>query len=209
MCHIITCPISRMGKRWIPERYKVDRTVGISNKMNLKFVVTGGPGGGKTTLLDSLADRGYRVISESARCIIKERLAAGLSPRPDPVSFAQEILELDIEKYRTLAAGEHPALFDRGVLDALYMLDAERALPQGEIASYVERFPYHPVVLLVPPWEEIYATDSERDQTFEESVEVFEGMKRWYLQWGYETLEVPRDTIDERVKSVLQLIKSL
>ena len=155
MCHIITCPIFRMGKRWIPGRYKVDRTVGISNKMNLKFVVTGGPGGGKTTLLDSLADRGYRVISESARCIIKERLAAGLSPRPDPVSFAQEILELDIEKYRTLATCEHPALFDRGVLDALYMLDAERALPRGDIASYVERFPYHPVVFLLPPWEEI------------------------------------------------------
>lgn len=39
---------------------------------------------------------------------------------------------------------------------------------------------------------------------FEESVVVFEGMKSWYSQWGYEPLEVPRNTIDERVSFILQ-----
>ena len=60
--------------------------------MNNRFVVTGGPGGGKTTILTALAERGYNFAPESARRIIKERLAAGLSPRPDPVPFAHEIL---------------------------------------------------------------------------------------------------------------------
>lgn len=31
--------------------------------MNHLFVLTGGPGGGKTALLDALAERGYRVLS--------------------------------------------------------------------------------------------------------------------------------------------------
>ncbi|MBT13409.1 MAG: hypothetical protein CMI02_15405 [Oceanospirillaceae bacterium] len=45
--------------------------------MNWRFVVTGGPGGGKSTLLDALAERGYRIAPEAARRLIKERLAAG------------------------------------------------------------------------------------------------------------------------------------
>ncbi|WP_188697277.1 AAA family ATPase [Bowmanella pacifica] len=38
--------------------------------MNHKFIFTGGPGGGKNTILNALAERGYRVVQESARRII-------------------------------------------------------------------------------------------------------------------------------------------
>lgn len=175
-------------------------------KMNHRFIVTGGPGGGKTTILNALSERGYSFVPESARKIIKERLAAGLSPRPDPVSFAQKILSSDIEKYQDVTSYDYTMFFDRGVLDALYMLDAEKVLTRDEIAKYVQKFPYNNVVFLLPPWKEIYDTDSERDQTFEDSVEVFEGMKRWYSQWGYETLEVPRVNIDDRVTFILQRV---
>lgn len=174
--------------------------------MSNRFVITGGPGGGKTTILTALAERGYHIVPESARRIIQERLAVGLSPRPAPISFAQEILRLDIEKYQKAAAFTHAIFFDRGLLDALYMLDMEDAIPKNEIAYYVQNFPYNGVVFILPPWKEIYSKDSERDQNFEESIEVFEGMKNWYSQWGYETLEVPRSGISERVKFILQNI---
>lgn len=175
--------------------------------MNHRIVVTGGPGGGKTTLLSALAKRGYDVVPESARSIIKERLAAGLSPRPAPTCFGLEILRSDIQKYRAAIAFDHSVFFDRGVLDALYMLDAERALTVSEIAQYVHQFPYNKVVFLLPPWEQIYGTDSERDQSFEESIAVFEGMKKWYSQWNYEILEVPRTNINERVSFILQSLE--
>ncbi|MBS3666620.1 AAA family ATPase [Vreelandella boliviensis] len=174
--------------------------------MNHRLVVTGGPGGGKTTLLSALEGRGYRVVPEAARRIIKERLTAGLSPRPDPVSFGQAILSSDIEKYRSAASCDHAVFFDRGVLDALYMLNAVGALKREKIEQYVQQFPYNGVVFLLPPWEEIYVTDSERDQSFEESIEVFEGLKKWYSQWGYEIVEVPRDNVNERVSCILQCI---
>jgi len=175
--------------------------------MNQKLILTGGPGGGKTTLLDALAKRGYPAVPESARQIIKARLAAGLPPRPSPAAFAREILHSDMGNYRSVATCKYSTFFDRGVLDALFMLDAQDALSRAKVASYVQAFPYNPVVFLLPPWEDIYATDVERDQTVEESVEVFEGMKRWYAQWGYETLEVPRGTVVERVKFVLQRVQ--
>lgn len=61
-------------------------------------------------------------------------------------------------------------------------------------------------MFLLPPWEAIYAMDSERDQTFEESVAVFEGMKRWYARWGYETVEVPRAGVAARASFILEAI---
>lgn len=49
---------------------------------------------------------------------------------------------------------------------------------------------------------------SEHDQTFEQVVEVYDGMKRWYLEWGYETLEVPRSPVEKRVSFILDVVEN-
>lgn len=145
-------------------------------------------------------------MPEAARRIIRERLSAGLSPRPDATSFAREILHSDMEQYQAATGHDGITFFDRGVLDALYMLDLESALSRDELARLVQALPYNHTVFLLPPWEAIYAMDSERDQTFEESVAVFEGMRRWYSRWGYETVEVPRAGVEARVSFILEQI---
>ncbi|HVN83045.1 MAG TPA: AAA family ATPase [Terriglobia bacterium] len=66
---------------------------------NLRFIFTGGPGAGKTTILNALAERKNVYASESARAIISGRLANGLSPRPPSVQFGNEILKMDIARY--------------------------------------------------------------------------------------------------------------
>src|SRR5215470_3158703 len=174
---------------------------------NLRFVITGGPGAGKTTILNALAERGYRYAAESARAIIRERLASGLRPRPPLAQFGHEILQRDIARYRETRATDHPVFFDRGIVDALGMLHHQQALALGEVEAYVWSFPYNHVVLLMPPWEALYRTDTERDQTFAESVRVCERVRTWYARWGYEPIEVPRTAIDQRVTFVLQTIE--
>jgi predicted ATPase len=174
---------------------------------NLRFVITGGPGAGKTTVLRALAERGYPHAAESARVIIRQRLASGLSPRPPLAQFGNEILRRDIARYRETRVTDHHVFFDRGIVDALCLLDQQQALAPGQVAEYVRSFPYNEVVLLMPPWEAIYRTDSERDQTFAEAVEVFEGLRTWYARWGYETIEVPRTAIDQRVHFILQTVE--
>lgn len=176
--------------------------------MDGAFVITGGPGGGKTALLNALAERGYRVAPEAARRIIRARLAQGLPPRPEPAAFAREILASDMEQYRAAQAHDGVTFFDRGVPDALYMLDLAGAITREEAAGLVQRFPYNNTVFLLPPWEDIYGTDAERDQSFEEAVAVFEGMSRWYAQWGYQTVEVPRVSVEARVTFILNTIGS-
>ena len=49
-----------------------------------RVILTGGPGAEKTSILDVLAEDGFRIGQDVVREIIRERLAAGLSPRPSP-----------------------------------------------------------------------------------------------------------------------------
>lgn len=172
--------------------------------MNCRFVLTGGPGAGKTTLLNALADHGFAIIPEAARQIIQRRVSEGLPPRPDPAAFASSILEIDAARYRALQNASQPVFFDRGVLDALYMLDQAGALTSTEAANWVEQYPYNPAVFVLPPWEDIYTTDMERDQTFSESVQVFEALRDWYQRWGYRTLEVPKVDVRARVAFIVR-----
>lgn len=170
-----------------------------------RIVITGGPGSGKTTLLAALRARGHRAVDESARAIIQERLASGVSPRPPAFEFARQILHRDIAKY------EQPpevdiAFFDRSIVEALCMVDQAARLDAHELRDLLSRYPYDRRVFVLPPWEAIYTTDSERDQTFAEALRVYETLTRWYRRCDYEIIEVPTGTVEERCAHVLRTL---
>jgi len=105
--------------------------------------------------------------------------------------FGWKMLDRDIAGYREARVTDRPVFFDRGIVDPLHFLDQQNAVTLEQTQAYLRSFPYNRVVFLMPPWEEIYSTDSERDQTFSESVQVCEGLRKWYSQWDYDVIEVP------------------
>ena len=173
-------------------------------RINKRVVLTGGPGAGKTTVLERLRQQGYRVVPEVARAVIADRKAQGLDPRPAPLEFARTLLARDIEQYP--ASAEALTFFDRSILDSLGMLSACGGLSDAELEELLQQFPYHSPVFVFPPWGEIYRTDSERDQSFEEAVRVHESISNWYLQCGYEVSTVPVGPVDERCAHILQAL---
>ena len=170
------------------------------------MIVTGGPGAGKTTLLTELAARGYATIDESARAIIAERIATGQSPRPDPVTFAREILRRDIENYLNRPRTSEWVFFDRSLIEALGLLDEASPLPSSELTSMLATYPFHPTVFVLPPWEGIYSTDAERDQSFADAVDVHARVVRWYRSCGYMLNDVPRLPVAQRAEHVLRTL---
>ena len=173
-----------------------------------RVVLTGGPGAGKTALLSELGTRGYATVDESARAIIAERVARGLSARPEPPIFAREILRLDVERYKRLAPGPEWTFFDRGVLDALALLQEVDPLPMEDLRRLLSAYPFHARVFILPPWESIYTNDAERDQTFAEAVHVHGKLQRWYQSCGYRVHEVPRLSVQQRADHVLQTLSA-
>ena len=171
-----------------------------------RVVLTGGPGAGKTTLLGELAAMGYATVEESARAIIAERLAAGGSRRPDLPTFAREILRRDIEKYLGQPHTSDWIFFDRGVIDALGLLQEVSPLPAHELEALLSTYRFHPSVFILPPWEAIYANDAERDQSFAEAVDVHARVVQWYRSCGYTLFEVPRLPVPHRARHVLRIL---
>jgi predicted ATPase len=171
-----------------------------------RYILTGGPGGGKTTLLQLLESAGYTCVPEVARSIIRERKEKGLSPRPEAIEFAAEILRLDIQEYERLANFSGPVFFDRGIGDALCMLYNCSSIDILEARQYCIRYPYSSPVFLLPPWESIFVNDGERDQTFEDALHISERLARWYESLGYPVVEVPSGSPNQRLAFILRTV---
>jgi predicted ATPase len=100
-----------------------------------RVVITGGPGDGKTFLIAQLSRRGFATVGESARAVIAERLAQGLPPRPDPESFAREILSRDMNAECVCRE------IVRGVVRCGCRIDEVPRLPVEQRAVHVLRGP--------------------------------------------------------------------
>jgi predicted ATPase len=171
-----------------------------------RVVFTGGPGAGKTSVLQELASMGYATVSDSARSIIAERLARGANRRPDPETFAREILGRDIKQYLNVADASNWVFFDRGVIDALGMLQDVSPLPPGELAAMLATYRFHASVFVFPPWKAIYTNDAERDQSFEDAVDVHTRVVRWYRSCGYVLHDVPAVPVAQRAEHVRRVL---
>lgn len=182
------------------------------------FVITGGPGAGKTTLLTELEQRGFKCIPEVARELIKEQVAAGGEALPwkDTGLYTRLMLERSVESYRQASqaeAGYGPAkpanesiFFDRGIPDTLCYARLINAAITGEMDQAARGFRYNKKVFMLPPWREIYQTDTERKQTWEDAVQTFQMMVDTYEMYDYQVIEVPKTAIKERAEFVLSLV---
>lgn len=77
----------------------------------------------------------------------------------------------------------------------------------GHLRNAVALLPYAPAVFVAPPWEAIYRNDAERKQPFDEAVATFQAVTDAYLAAGYEVVELPFASVEERVGFVLKRIQ--
>lgn len=166
------------------------------------IVFTGGPGAGKTTLINALAARGFRHRPESARRILKEQaLFGGRANGPtDFVLFAETILAWEVRAWMDEADGAGPVFFDRALPEAAGMMGLPAPLHFQRAA---DRFRYRRQVFIAPPWREIYHQDEERKQTWEEAVHNHDACARTYRAFGYELVELPKVSVEARADFVL------
>jgi predicted ATPase len=170
-------------------------------------VITGGPGAGKSALIDYLRRLGCACMAEAGRAIIQDQVIIGgrALPWADTGLFAETILAWEMRSYRAAERDPSPLVFfDRGVPDVAGYL----RLLGGPIPAHVEAatrvFRYRHRVFLAPPWPRIYRPGTERKQTFGESRRTFEAMAAAYAHCGYELMTLPRAPVAERAAFVLR-----
>ena len=182
-------------------------------KNNL-YVITGGPGVGKTTLINALKNAGYFTIQETARSIIQQQLENGGQALPwkDKELYAFLMLKdsiLDYNKATISTQANNVVFFDRGVIDAVCYAEMIGYIFPEPIMKEALKCKYNRKVFILPPWLEIYETDNERKQSWEEAEHTYFQMKATYQKYGYKVLDLPKDTIQNRKEFVLNHITEL
>jgi len=170
------------------------------------YVITGGPGVGKTTLLNALGRLGYHTVAEDARTIIREEMACNSDGLPwaNKFRYTQLMFDAAVRSYRAVRSINQTYFFDRGILDAICYAEMENIAVSPEMEQLAKTLRYHNKVFILPPWQEIYHTDDERKQTWDEALHTFTQMKTTYLKYGYQVVEVPKDHIENRVHFILK-----
>lgn len=173
--------------------------------MKAFFVITGGPGSGKTTLIDALERAGYARTVEAGRGIIQDQAAIDGPALPwrDPAAFAELMLGWEMRSYRMAARQPGPVFFDRGVPDVIGYLRLMRVAVPAHIEKAAEVFRYRRGVFIAPPWREIFTQDTERRQDFTEAERTYAALAETYAGLGYELVELPRTGVAERLKFVV------
>ncbi len=177
---------------------------------NRFFVITGGPGSGKTSLLQALTDHGISCTTEAGRSVIQDqvRIEGRALPWNDPLLFAELMLSWDMRSYREAKETTGPVIFDRGVPDVLGYLRLVGIAAPAHIHNAARAFVYNPTVFVAPPWREIFHPDTERKQDIDEAVRTYDSLVATYTDLGYRLVEIPRCSIGERAQFVLERIRA-
>jgi predicted ATPase len=162
-------------------------------------VLTGAPGAGKTTLLRAAADADLATSPEVARQLLQT--PGGMALRAnDPLAFAEAMLEAHRREYERFAGASVPVVFDRGFPDVAGFLDVSGLAVPAALDEACRAIRYHGPVLRAPAWQEIYRTDAERIQDWEQAVASDEAVTAAWRRYGYDVEDLPLAPVAERLR---------
>lgn len=174
-------------------------------------VIIGGPGTGKTTIIDELINRGYCCYPEVSRQVTAEAQRQGIAQLflENPLLFSELLLEGRKKQFLSAQDEPHDLVFiDRGLPDVLaYMHYIGDPYPAGFDQACREHI--YSRIFVLPPWEEIYVSDAERYENFEQAKLIYGHLAETYRGYGYDLIEVPKGSVSERIDFILsQLSKN-
>ena len=165
-----------------------------------KYVITGAPGTGKTTLLQEL-EKQYACMHEiSRKIIIAEQAINGDGiPWKNVSKFTELVYKSSITE---LESNPKALLTDRSILDLIAYLEvAGKPIP-----TFLDNFPYHSkyekIVFFAPAWQNIFHQDKQRLQDFSYCQELEKALEQAYLKRAFEIMKLPRESVANRVSFV-------
>ena len=174
-------------------------------------VLTGGPGAGKTSVIEALRAAGHRCSPEAGRAIIRQQVEVDGPALPwrDRTLYAELMLSWELRALDVQTEASGPVFFDRGLPDIVGYLRLEGLPVPAHILKAAQNRRYARQVFLFPPWPEIFTGDAERKQTAEVAAATCRVMTETYGELGYELIEVPRADVAERSRFILAACRAL
>ncbi len=176
-----------------------------------RYILTGAPGAGKTTLIEQLKELGYPIVRESFMYVYKEFEQTREGSPFDHEDFLDEVA---IDQLRQADSAESytdelPVFFDRAPLCTKALGEFMGRVPgpilQDAITYSVRHTHRHSQVFLVKHLDFCEQTDIRKISM--EDVARFENLHRKvYESYGYPCIAVPNRSVSERLNFMLEWI---
>ncbi|MBL0683245.1 AAA family ATPase [Aquimarina mytili] len=180
-----------------------------------RIVITGAPGTGKTSVIIKLEESKFYCFHEVIRTMTQEAkknngsntmVSNPIVSVSDPYEFNTKILNARIQQFKDGLSKDNEVLFyDRGIPDVLAYMDYFEQQYENHFINECKKHVYDHVFIL-PPWKEIYVSDEERFESFEQAEEIHHHLLNTYTKLGYNCIEVPFGTVTERNTFILKNI---
>src|SRR5215468_1738157 len=115
----------------------------MPHSMNRFVVISGCSGGGKSSLLEELSQRGYAVVEEPGRRIVRDEISNNGSALPwvDAVAFLRRAITVALTDREVVNSSQGWVFFDRGLIDAAAGL--ENLTGEQILARLAQTHRYH------------------------------------------------------------------
>jgi predicted ATPase len=183
----------------------------------LKILLTGGPGSGKTTQLESLEEY---ITSQNLNWMIHPEVSRGLQelqnpftkekvydPANDPNTFTQAILVQRIEDFKK-ALLNTVNIYDRGLIDSLAYCKAYNCTEIQDLIDLCKENQYD-LVIFFPFWNEIYTQDEGRCENNSQAKHISEVIYETLTQLEANFVVVPQGTVESRQSFIIDQINQV
>ncbi|MGD9159570.1 MAG: AAA family ATPase [Desulfobacteraceae bacterium] len=161
-----------------------------------KYIITGGPYSGKSSVLELLEKQGIQVMRETARLIIREDQEKKKSdpsyqhlyPWEDQSIFCRRCHERQMEREKELSGDM--VILDRSIIDNLAYAAVEKIELNPKIYKDIDNAGYEKKVFfleLLPS----YKTDTQRKDSEEQVKAVHRELHNVYSSLGFEIISIP------------------
>lgn len=193
-----------------------------------RVVLTGGPGTGKTTVINKIKEvyeqQGYTVIliDETATYLIEKGIKPFGDNAVDMVDFQELVMRLQLAKEAVIDRAVEMQknenvliVYDRGTIDnTAYVNESEfrEVLTRlNNVKSYAELMNKYDLVLVLGGRKDFYTTENNaaRSESADEALKLGETTLKCWLGHSNIKIVMPKDTIDEKINEVLNIINEL
>ncbi|MEI6789664.1 MAG: AAA family ATPase [Myxococcaceae bacterium] len=181
----------------------------VATAIPRRIVLTGGPGVGKTTIINELRRRGFQVLDESAAEVIRNELGNGNSEYWRDQDFCNNILRLQITREIGSEDLQGPLFQDRSVIDTYAFVNHAPALtpPSAEVNQTIDGLRpnqrYFETVFFIQDLGESF-TNIGRREDLDESRRIDQALRLEFTQRGYRIVDIPPASPSDRVDQILR-----
>jgi len=176
--------------------------------MPRRYILTGAPGSGKTSIALGLRRRGYAVVDEAVTDLIAAAQAAGVDEPWLGSTFVDDVVALQRRRQlATVPDGVAVQVFDRSPLCTLalarYLDLSVTPLLAAEVSRVVRDRVYEATVFLIRPLGFIEPTAAHRI-SYPDALQFGAVHEAVYREHGFALVDVVPGPVDQRVTAVEQ-----